>query len=209
MSYILDAIKKSEAERGHGSIPGLQTVHSSSLNYKTDSKQIWPYILIVLLLLNFAGIIFYFTSNNNNITPDEVAEPQQLPSPPIILSIPVTSQPAQIRPEPVTPEPPIEAQDIYTTQIERTSTPNTNEVIDIEDLPNNIKQGIPPMDFTGHVYSDSPIQRSIIINGKFLEEGDFLNSNILLNEITKKGAIFNFKGTLFSVNVLTGWSINQ
>ena len=33
MSYILDALKKSEQERGHGSIPGVQTVHSSSINY--------------------------------------------------------------------------------------------------------------------------------------------------------------------------------
>ena len=65
MSYILDAIKKSEAERGHGAIPSIQTVHSSSLNYKTDNKQIWPYIIITLLLLNIISLAIYFFYNEN------------------------------------------------------------------------------------------------------------------------------------------------
>ncbi len=59
MSYILDALKKSEQERGHGNVPGVQTIHSSSLLYRNEKKSFWPYLLIIAVLLNFAIISFY------------------------------------------------------------------------------------------------------------------------------------------------------
>lgn len=65
MSYILDALKKSEQERGHGNIPDVQTVHSSGLNYRNEKKSYWPYILIVAVLLNLLAIV-YFTINKES-----------------------------------------------------------------------------------------------------------------------------------------------
>ena len=66
MSYILDALKKSESERGHGAIPGVQTVHSSSINYHQQKKTIWPYILIVAIFLNIAVIAYFIYTQNNS-----------------------------------------------------------------------------------------------------------------------------------------------
>lgn len=59
MSYILDALKKSEQERGHGNAPGVQTVHSASINYHNDKKSYWPYILISAVLLNLIALIYF------------------------------------------------------------------------------------------------------------------------------------------------------
>jgi len=59
MSYILDALKKSEQQRGHGNIPDVQTVHSSGLNYRSEKKALWPYILVAAVLLNFAAIVYF------------------------------------------------------------------------------------------------------------------------------------------------------
>ncbi len=59
MSYILDALKKSEQQRGQGSIPNVQTVHSSSLNYRDENKSYWPYILITAVTLNLAAIVYF------------------------------------------------------------------------------------------------------------------------------------------------------
>jgi len=58
MSYILDALKKSEQERGHGGIPSVQTIHSSSLYYN-HNKIYWPYILITAVLLNLVAILYF------------------------------------------------------------------------------------------------------------------------------------------------------
>ena len=59
MSYILDALKKSEQERGHGNIPDVQTVHSSSLNYRNEKTAYWPYILITAVILNLIAITYF------------------------------------------------------------------------------------------------------------------------------------------------------
>ena len=70
MSYILDALKKSEQERGTGAIPGVQTIHSSSLNYN-NQKTYWPYILIAAVLLNLVAIL-YFVFNKEDQTPADL-----------------------------------------------------------------------------------------------------------------------------------------
>lgn len=69
MSYILDALKKSEQERGRGNIPGVQTVHSSSINY-TSKKTVWPYFLIAAVLLNLAAILYFILDRENPAATD-------------------------------------------------------------------------------------------------------------------------------------------
>jgi len=210
MSYILDAIKKSETERGNGSIPGLQTVHSSSLNYKTDSKQFWPYILIALLTINIAAIGFYFMNNNDKpqIAAIQVNEAKPPAIPKTVTTAPQTRL-TQTRPVETTIEPAsIKPQNTLVAVPDTDQAITSREVITIDDLPTVIKQRIPTMEYSGHVYSSSPAQRSIIINGSFKEEGDPINHEITLIEITSNGAVFDYQGTLFEVSVLTGWNIN-
>ena len=75
-----------------------------------------------------------------------------------------------------------------------------------DELPANLQQHIPMMEFSAHVYSSNPLQRSIVINGVFMEEGDYLASDLLLSEITPKGAIFDFQGQLFHQGVVSAWN---
>lgn len=69
MSYILEALKKSEQERGQGNIPGVQTVHSSSLMYRQEKKSFWPYLLVAVVLLNIVAIIYFIYTQNTGKTP--------------------------------------------------------------------------------------------------------------------------------------------
>lgn len=55
MSFILDALKKLEQKRQHGSVPDLLTVHDS-MPQESKNRPLWPYLLLVALLLN-AGIL--------------------------------------------------------------------------------------------------------------------------------------------------------
>lgn len=225
MSYILDAIKKSEAERGHGSIPGLQTVHSSSLNYKTERKQLWPYIIIALLLINTTGLIYYFLNEEQSIRPvSNITVPTTTTA---TTTPPTTTRTiASIQqPEALTVTPAIQTKKVtapmQTTDIEdrtpvfaaQSMSPyagtSHREIVSIDDLPDYLKLRIPTMDFTGHVYSSNPQQRSIIINGSFMEEGDAINHELTLSEITAKGAVFNIEDTFFAISILSGWKLNQ
>ena len=65
MSYILEALKKSEQERGHGGSPGIQTIHSSSLNYREHRKPLWPWLLFVILCVNLAMLVYFVLSRSD------------------------------------------------------------------------------------------------------------------------------------------------
>jgi len=56
MSYILDALKKSEQERQRGNVPDIKAVHNSSAKTVAESSRSWWIYLFVLVLLVNAAI---------------------------------------------------------------------------------------------------------------------------------------------------------
>ncbi|MCK4704712.1 MAG: general secretion pathway protein GspB [Gammaproteobacteria bacterium] len=202
MSYILDALKKSEQDRGNGSIPNVQTIHSSALNYHQEKRPLWPWILIVILIANVFLLIYFLkpetniknaahdhsaTTNNNASYQNRTAIENKSTPVPVAITAPVIQRPDN---------------KIATTR----STPQVKAIVDIDELPANIRQQVPNMVFSAHVYSSSPIQRSLVINDRFMEEGSAVGQDLILVEITRSGAIFDFRDYRFSASVLSGWS---
>ncbi|MBE9567718.1 MAG: general secretion pathway protein GspB [Proteobacteria bacterium] len=249
MSYILDALKKSEQERGHGNIPDVQTVHSSSLNYRSDKKSYWPYILTAAVILNLLAII-YFNHDKNSTEKKATAatetipeaEPQDITRPAVI--VPVMKQRVMDNPVIISKQPdghsdksaansatkktdstqegtagkekrieetgstPVDTQPIDTqlNPPENTSTAKSDsEIIEFYDLPDSISSQLPAIIISAHIYSTNPSQRSIVINNKYLEEGDYIIDDIILYEITGDGAIFLYDGILFHHGVVSSW----
>jgi len=58
MSYILDALKKADKERKRGTVPNLSTDQDPT-PHKPKKRSLWPYILIVVILMN-AGIVLFW-----------------------------------------------------------------------------------------------------------------------------------------------------
>lgn len=206
MSYILDALKKSEQDRGNGSIPNVQTIHSSALNYHQEKRPLWPWILIVVLISNVFILIYFLmpetktqnfaTENNtaiNNISIDSI--PTQEPD--------VKTVPAIIEPD---LQQTVAIANANTVDSNTTKKQKVKSIVDIDELPANIRQQIPDMVFSAHVYSSAPMQRSLVINDRFMEEGSAFSHDLILVEITRNGAVFDFRDYRFSTGVLSGWS---
>ena len=51
MSYILEALKKSEKERQRGTVPDLLSSQDAILQ-KPQKRLLWPYLILIALLLN-------------------------------------------------------------------------------------------------------------------------------------------------------------
>lgn len=242
MSYILDALKKSEQERGHGNVPDVQTVHSSSLNYRNDKKAYWPYILIVAVILNLLAISYFIVNkekpaqlsrgveenmtrvqDNAENTPNTGTP--ELPAPPVLVvekNTPTeTSEPLPVSAGTTTgksvivaaPEtkPTIRKEQVATETVsniaepQAASTNGSEVIIDFHELPESIKRQIPTITISAHVYSSNPMQRSIVINNNFMEEREYILDDLILHEITRDGAVFNYQGTLFNYSVVSGW----
>lgn len=77
--------------------------------------------------------------------------------------------------------------------------------MDFHELPESIRQELPSITISAHVYSTNPAQRSIVINNNFMEEGEYVLDGLILYEITTDGAIFAYQGTLFNYGVVSGW----
>lgn len=225
MSYILDALKKSEQERGHGTAPGIQTTHSSSLNYYSNKSHWWPYALVFVIAINLAAL-FYFVllkddAADNKVNTAQVATTAAKPAPATVSKSPVSPAPASqvqttpplrmasVDPAPLQVEP---AQQSEVTVPAASPDENSKsaqpgfDTVDRDELPYDVQQHIPIMEFSAHVYSTNPIQRSIVINGRFMEEGDNLGSDLVLNEITPQGAVFDFQGYRFHQGVVSSWN---
>ncbi len=244
MSYILDALKKSEQQRGQGSIPNVQTVHSSSLNYRDENKSYWPYILITAVTLNLAAIVYFIidkdtisdssplsdqeTVDNNAeqhivVNNTGIVAPAAAPESQIKQIRNTTDTNSQIEPEKTKIVVPTQAESIA-----KTSSPTNDDeiiaprynnksavnkrpvqaqknIIDFYDLPASIQQQLPAIIVSAHIYSTNPLQRSIVINNNFMEEGEYVIDNLILHEITADGAIFDYGETRFSYGVVSGW----
>ena len=233
MSYILDALKKSEQERGRGDIPGVQTVHSSSLNYHGQKKAYWPYLLIVAVLLNLAAIVYFIVDKEKAVPAEVATQPataidteEQSMDHDTVMAPPVPRQTAGSQtahvdnaveenatetssPEPavapMTTEPEAAAKPVARSAATAAPFVAEKQVIEFYELPAAIKQQLPAIVISGHVYSSNPLQRSIVINNNFMEEGEYVIDELRLHEITPDGAIFDFRETRFHHGVVSSW----
>lgn len=227
MSYILDALKKSEAERKQGDVPNLQTIH-----IPVNTEQPTPvalYGLITFLLLVLAFIIGWLFANTESDDIVQVIEPvqkleiqtvasqQQVKNAKAVKAEPINHQPVKNKPIKNKPEAavvikphkektskPVKVQKSNNEQ--RTSIPDLSNIAYLHELPDYQQQSIPQMTFAGHVYSSTAANRSVIINDAFMSEGDAILPGINVMKITKNGVVFSLQDDFFRVDILQDWS---
>lgn len=78
--------------------------------------------------------------------------------------------------------------------------PDTEEAVkDLQALPGNVRQDIPKIVISGHIYSNNSRARLVNVNGSIVREGETAADNLKVEEITPEGAIFNYNGHRFRV----------
>ena len=66
-------------------------------------------------------------------------------------------------------------------------------------LPLNVRKDLPALKLSMHVYSPTPDQRFVILNGNRQKEGDDLGADVRLTEIRVDGAVLEYHGQRFLV----------
>lgn len=209
MSFILDALKKSEAERLRQDAPGFSDVPGSP---QEKSAVHWIWIIVVLIGINIIVLVVMF------MRPDRLQE--SVASSPAAESASVLpSKPASAAsvPEIVT-----EANQTQRAAVEVTrdsSTPaviaagqHTGPVPAVASYPaprvtesyatfNDLRmQGLlqlPDMHLDIHVYSSEPKDRFVFVNMSKYKERATLDEGPVVVEITPDGVILEFRGTGF------------
>jgi general secretion pathway protein B len=78
--------------------------------------------------------------------------------------------------------------------------------VPIADLPQYLREQIPDISYSSHVYSSQIQNRSVRINNRDLREGSWLTDDIEVLEILQNEVIMRVGAQSFSLNALSDWS---
>ena len=202
MSYILDALKKSDQQRQRGATPTLPSAQATVTAPKQSFSVYYGVLAAVLLCV---GIVIGWLRPWQAEQPAQTAEPfvarpaVSIPAQAILTSR--AEQPAMAaKPEQKLPVPnpasaapvisPKEPANTATADLEQKATP-------FADLPLAIQQEIPEMKIQLHSYSNKSVNSIVSINSRMMKEGDSLAPGLRLEQITPDGVIFSYKGYRF------------
>lgn len=197
MSYILDALKKSDQQRQRGATPTLPTAHAP-VSASRQSFSVYYGVLAGVLLC--AGIAIGWLRPWQTEEPGRVAVPVAMKpaipeaSPrPAPIAMPQTEQslPA-VTPAPAYPTgEPARAADAGQEQ----------RVVAQDELPAAIRQEIPEMKIQLHSYSSKSANSIVSINSRMMKEGESLAPGLKLEQITADGVIISYKGYRFRLGI--------
>jgi general secretion pathway protein B len=196
MSYILDALKKSDEERRREQGPTLQTVYRRRPQSQRSS---WPLIVMTAVLVMLAAGVGVYLGYLGLWQQTE-----QLPKAPL-----TANQPHFAGQTPLDESRAGEQATALTSQTapKKPLAPISESltVLPYAQLPDQARNALPAMAFSFHVYSDNPARRTIIINGRRVKEGAEVEAGLRLLEITQSGVIFSWRGYAFSIDVVEAW----
>ncbi len=207
MSFILDALKKSDKKRQVVVAPSLDTVHKSPAAAKGHSKRrLWIFLALLILLLS-GGLLFWLLNPGQEMTLAEpltkqkiIARPAESIARELAPSVKSVAKPAPIQKEVTTPaEPPPSIVEEQVTEIPVASSQGSpGRVYAIAELPGSIRGQLPEMHMSLHAFSQDDAAASLVrINDRMMREGAKLANRYLLEEITAEGAIFSYQGYRF------------
>jgi general secretion pathway protein B len=223
MSFILDALRKSENERQRGTVPDVARIPLAQPAPRTPR---WT--MAVIALLSACVVVFaaaWWQSQRSEFAPRSAAVPAQPtsrrtaapgdPAPPVAAPVPVIAAQSPTAPTRSTAREP-QAQPSDVAERPAPATPAVREPVraiaspapaENNDPPPSVAQlrasgiDVPTLDLQLHSFSDSRAGRFVFINGARYAEGDTLAAGPRVVRITPNGVVLDQLGRQFVLNV--------
>jgi general secretion pathway protein B len=197
MSFILDALRKSEHERQRNKAPGIAAMRGSG---KSRGPNYWIPLVALLVGINVALLTLLWLLGDSSDS-DTVAA-ASLPAAPVVQQA--------IRPEPLPPTTPgprdllsaLPEPVVSTTAYTQPAAPARradNRVPSMIELVLDGSLNVKPLHLDIHVYSQNPQERFVFINTTRYREGDLLDEGPAIKEINEEGVILSYQGRAFAI----------
>lgn len=209
MSYILDALKRADAERERTGVPGLHAQPDAMAPLRqqsTPSRWGRGLTLLAILALGSATLAWLWFSAATPSTPAPVGTPDRA----AVSTVPAPVPKAQAAPgaEPEPPPAPLAARQPAPAEVvaalPHTESPkpappaaaHTDQarLYALGDLPADVRQALPALAVGGSMYSPSAAHRMVILNGQVFREGDQLAEGLSVEQIGLKATVLAFRG---------------
>lgn len=195
MSLILEALRKSEAERRRGQSPDLFAGTPGVSAPRPERARVWPLLLLAAMLLASAWLIWRSGGESAGIAPEPTPQPHAAADAPRVIIVPAAPPPpparaARTSPAPVassTPAPPapVPALSPPPASVDAPADPDLPPVAVLDAA---TRAALPPLKLTMHVYADDPARRFAIIDGQRVGEGARLGPGVV-EQIRRDGVV--------------------
>ncbi len=218
MSYILEALKKAQAQRQLGETPTIHALPIQSVpgadGKSTVNKPLWlalvtgGLIVAVLLLLAWRqpqvqpaiapAVAVLAPAIAPVVVPVIAPVIAPVVAPAIVIASPV--RPVTKRAETVLPvaapavRKPVPASEVAVAPATPDETLQT-----LRDLPEPIQREIPAISLGGYIYSKNPADRLLLIDKVLRHEGEELAPGLVLEKLLPKAAVFSYRGYRYRV----------
>ena len=211
MSYILDALKRAESERSRGAVPGVhaQPPAAASSAAKGPGAVVW--VAAGLVALALVGTLAWWLAGREAAPAPVVvaAAPVEVPAPrvpePSPPAVPVVERPAAVLPPipvipaiPVVPIVPVAPATPAPAPVPKAPA-EPPRIATLAELPDTVRQQLPPLAISGSTYSENPLYRMVIVNGQVLHEGDTAAPGVVLDTIRQKDVVLRAQGYRFAM----------
>jgi general secretion pathway protein B len=204
MSYILEALKKAQAERELGSAP---TIHAAGVQAAPPRAASNRTPLLIGLGVGAAiAAVAAFALLRQPAPPPAVVAVATAPAvvAPVVPVLPPEPVAATVKPAPPKPKPkPMEPAPAPAPEpapaVAAAPAPVDDDAPLVGQLPENIQREIPPVVFGGYMYSSNPADRLVLIDKVLRREGEQIAPGLTLERLLPKGAVMNYRGYRYRV----------
>jgi general secretion pathway protein B len=214
MSYILEALKKAQAERQLGSSP---TLHAPTLQAAEagGSRYSRPLLLAVLAMAVLIGVLLVLVWRPAAVPSVPAPAPTTAAPAPASAGVAIAdarapapagagAQAPAALPVPVAELPPSVANLARASAAAAPAAPARpvaveEPVVNQRELPEPIQRALPPVTVGGYIYSKNPADRLLLIDKVLRHEGEEVAPGLVLEKLQPKEAVFSFRGYRYRV----------
>jgi general secretion pathway protein B len=218
MSYILDALKKAEAERNAGTRPSIHAplpFAAPGAYASTGSPRPLVWIATATAVIAGGALAWWLLPREH---PVRLTSPVPQAAAPAPVPVPAPAAPQQAAPTHEEPahagKPPLKAERKTPEKKTITEAPtpkspkpekpaepgpaNSDAALPtLRELPDGIRTQVPSLTIAGFIYSASKADRSVLINNRLLREGDEVAPGLRLERMGPNWMVLDWHGTRF------------
>lgn len=224
MSYILDALKKADAERERNGVPGLHSHPQAPAPDDGDSDStrsqtrpfVWAGAGMAVSVIAFLSWQLWTRDtvpvNANTSTMPQAQSTAQAPAAEEAPQAAPMYQGAVPNTEPVSPirRAPVATKPIRPVATAPSAAPDNPpghsdpaqlaQIPTFSELPEDVRRELPVLTVGGAMYSETRSSRMVVLNSQIFHEGEQPAAGLVLEEIRLKSAVLNYKGRRYSIN---------
>ena len=214
MSFILDALRKSELERQRQSGPSIAELPIA----RDDRRMPWALLAIgALLAVNAGGLLFFILRPDKPVVAAVGTTTAPIAAAPIATAPAAAPLPAELppatestpadegasiapgMPEASSPPPAPDPTLLPEPSVTYAPAPPSGNPPSIDELPAQATAGLPELSVDLHIYTDDPAKRAVFINGRRYQRGAVLAEGPTVEEITRDGVVLSYHGQRFQL----------